>query len=57
MGIPRKIIAGMQKHNNTTPELIEDHERFILPLCARAPQARSEDVRCRATASPSLLTI
>ncbi len=30
MGIPRKIIAGMQKHNNTTPELIEDQERFIL---------------------------
>jgi ATP-dependent DNA helicase RecG len=32
MGIPRKIIAGMQRHNNTVPELIEDHERFILRL-------------------------
>ena len=32
MGIPRKIIAGMQKHNNTMPELIEDQERFILRL-------------------------
>lgn len=34
MGIPRKIIAGMQKHNNTVPELIEDQERFILRLQA-----------------------
>ena len=34
MGIPRKIIAGMQKHNNTAPELIEDQERFILRLLA-----------------------
>ena len=32
MGIPRKIITGMQKHNNTMPELIEDQERFILRL-------------------------
>ncbi len=34
MGIPRKIIAGMQKHNNTVPELIEDQEHFILRLLA-----------------------
>jgi ATP-dependent DNA helicase RecG len=34
MGIPRKIIAGMQKHNNTTPDLIEDNERFILRVRA-----------------------
>ena len=34
MGIPRKIIAGMQKHNKTTPELIEDQERFILRVLA-----------------------
>jgi ATP-dependent DNA helicase RecG len=34
MGIPRKIIAGMQKHNHTMPELIEDQERFILRLLA-----------------------
>lgn len=32
MGIPRKIIAGMRKHNNTEPDLIEDQERFILRL-------------------------
>lgn len=34
MGVPRKIIAGMQKHNDTMPELIEDQERFILRLLA-----------------------
>ena len=34
MGIPRKIIAGMQKYNGTVPELIEDEERFILRLWA-----------------------
>ena len=34
MGIPRKIMAGMQKHNGTVPELIEDEERFILRLRA-----------------------
>lgn len=34
MGIPRKIILGMQKHNQTVPDLIEDQERFILRLFA-----------------------
>lgn len=34
MGIPRKIILGMQKHNNTVPDLVEDQERFILRLMA-----------------------
>lgn len=34
MGIPRKIIAGMQRHNNTMPDLVEDQERFILRLFA-----------------------
>ena len=24
MGVPRKIVKGMQEHNGTTPELIED---------------------------------
>jgi ATP-dependent DNA helicase RecG len=32
MGIPRKIIAGMHRHNHTEPGLIEDQERFILRL-------------------------
>ena len=34
MGIPRKIILGMQKHNHTVPELVEDQDRFILRLIA-----------------------
>lgn len=34
MGIPRKIIQGMKKHNQTDPELIEDGERFVLRLVA-----------------------
>lgn len=34
MGIPRKIIMGMQKHNHTVPELVEDQDRFILRLIA-----------------------
>ena len=32
MGIPRKIIKGMQEHNGTEPDLIEDSERFTLRL-------------------------
>lgn len=34
MGIPRKIILGMHKHNHTVPELVEDQDRFILRLIA-----------------------
>lgn len=32
MGIPLKIVRGMQKHNGTDPELLEDGERFIVRL-------------------------
>lgn len=32
MGVPRKIVKGMQKHNGTTPELIEDEELFTVRL-------------------------
>ena len=32
MGVPRKIIRGMQQHNETEPELVEDGERFIVQL-------------------------
>lgn len=32
MGVPRKIVKCMQEHNDTTPDLIEDGERFILRL-------------------------
>lgn len=32
MGIPRKIVRCMLEHNGTSPDLIEDGERFILRL-------------------------
>ncbi|MCP4156012.1 MAG: ATP-dependent DNA helicase RecG, partial [bacterium] len=32
MGVPRKIIKGMRKHNGTTPVLIEDEESFTIRL-------------------------
>ncbi len=32
MGVPRKIVKGMQTHNGTTPELIEDYELFTVRL-------------------------
>lgn len=32
MGVPRKIVKGMQKHNGTTPELVEDEEQFVVRL-------------------------
>jgi ATP-dependent DNA helicase RecG len=35
MGVPRKIVKGMQEHNGTTPELIEDEELFTVRLWNR----------------------
>ncbi len=32
MGIPRKIIRGMNEHNGTEPDLIEEGERFTIRL-------------------------
>ena len=32
MGVPRKIVKGMQDHNGTKPELIEDEELFTVRL-------------------------
>ncbi len=32
MGVPRKIVKGMQKHNGTYPDLIEDGELFTVRL-------------------------
>ena len=32
MGVPRKIIRGMNEHNGTEPDLIEDEERFRVRL-------------------------
>ncbi len=38
MGVPRKIIAGMRKHNGAEPDLVELDERFIIRLHAQAPE-------------------
>lgn len=32
MGVPRKIVKEMQKHNGTSPDLIEDQELFMVRL-------------------------
>ena len=32
MGVPRKIVKGMQNHNGTIPDLIEDEELFTVRL-------------------------
>lgn len=32
MGVPRKIVKGMQNHNGTRPDLIEDEELFTVRL-------------------------
>jgi ATP-dependent DNA helicase RecG len=32
MGVPRKIVKEMQKHNGTSPDLVEDEERFSVKL-------------------------
>ncbi len=37
MGVPRKIVRGMNEHNGTEPELIEDEERFTVRLWKAAP--------------------
>ncbi len=34
MGVPRKIVQGMRKHNQTDPDLVEEGERFIVRLFA-----------------------
>ena len=34
MGIPRKIVRGMKRHNGTEPDLIEQNERFSVRLFA-----------------------
>jgi ATP-dependent DNA helicase RecG len=35
MGVPRKIVKGMQDHNGTKPELIEDEELFTVRLWSK----------------------
>ena len=39
LGVPRKIVRLMQKHNGIDPELIEDGERFIVRLWKEAKTA------------------
>ena len=36
MGVPRKIIREMKEHNQTDPDLIEEHERFVVRLFVQA---------------------
>ena len=43
MGVRKKIIPGMNEHNKTEPDLIEDHERFILRLLAMPPSVAQAD--------------
>jgi ATP-dependent DNA helicase RecG len=43
LGVPRKIIAGMRKHNGTEPDLIEEEDRFLVRLWKRAkPGAKGQ---------------
>ena len=37
LGVPRKIIAGMLKHNGTEPDLIEDEYSFMVRLWKSMP--------------------
>ena len=32
LGVPRKIIAGMRRHNGSEPDLVEEESRFIVRL-------------------------
>ncbi|SRR6266704_408555 len=32
LGVPRKIVRGMQEHNGTNPDLIEEEDRFTVRL-------------------------
>ncbi len=32
LGVPRKILAGMQQHNGTEPDLSEEEDRFLVRL-------------------------
>ena len=35
LGVPRKIVRGMQEHNGTEPDLIEEEDRFTVRLWKR----------------------
>ena len=36
MGVPRKIVRSMNKHNQTDPDLVEENERFIVRLFSKS---------------------
>jgi len=38
LGVPRKIIAGMLKHNGTEPDLIEEEYSFMVRLLREKPE-------------------
>lgn len=42
MGIPRKIVKEMKRHNDTSPDLIEDGESFLIRLWSRKDGLRQE---------------
>ncbi len=41
LGVPRKIVRGMMKHNGTDPDLIEEDGRFVLRLFVGKPPINS----------------
>ena len=43
LGVPRKIVAGMQAHNGTEPDLVEEESRFIVRLWKHSPDAAAEN--------------
>ena len=43
LGVPRMIVAGMQAHNGTDPDLVEEESRFIVRLWKRRPDAAADD--------------
>lgn len=42
LGVPRKIVQGMRRHNNTDPDLLLEGERFTVRLLASQRQNSSE---------------
>ena len=43
LGVPRKIVAGMQAHNGTDPDLIEEETRFIVRLWKHRDDTAADD--------------
>ena len=43
LGVPRKIVAGMQAHNGTDPDLVEEESRFIVRLWKHRDDTAADD--------------